>query len=98
MKCLLFWLPLFFVMVCCYSCSNDSVIESDVPSAEQCMDKAQEEEEEIQELITFVKMLNTNLAVEQVQTRGRFWNRIKRILIGDAYGYGWMGSTKWTSR
>lgn len=86
-KYLLLGLPLFFVMVYCYSCSNDVITESDVPSTEQCMNKAQEEE--IQELITFVETLNANLAVEQVQTRGRFWNRIKRMLIGDAYGYGW---------
>ena len=87
MKYLLFGIPLLFVMICCYSCSNDAVIESDIPSAEQCIDQAQEEE--IQELIAFVEMLNANLTAKQTQTRGRFWDRIKRILIGDAYGYGW---------
>lgn len=86
MKRLLFCLPLFLVMICFYSCSDEKE-NLDSQLMEQGTDKTQEAT--IQELIGFVETLNANLAIEQVQTRGRFWDRIRHILLGDAYGYGW---------
>lgn len=87
MERLLFCLSLSLVMICFYSCSDEKEIGLDTQLMQQDANKTQEEK--IQELIEFVETLNANLEVEQVQTRGRFWDRIRRILLGDAYGYGW---------
>lgn len=79
-------LSLFLITMFFHSCSDKK--EIDAPQyVEQSAEKSQYAE--IQELIEFIDMLNANLGIEHVQTRGRFWDRIRRILLGDAYGYGW---------
>lgn len=83
LKQFFFSASLFWVLICFSSCSNteDAVLEKQ--NSQQTLEKVQEAE--IQELITFIEMLNAN----QVQTRGRFWDRIKLFFIGDAWGWGY---------
>lgn len=83
MKQLLFCVSLFCVMICFYSCSNVEETVLEKQNIQQNLDKAQEDE--AQELVAFIKMLNAN----QIQTRGRFWDRIKLFFIGDAWGWGY---------
>ena len=79
-KQIVFCVSLLLVMNCFYSCSNSNDV---VINTQQNQEKTQDVE--IQELIDFIETLNAN----KIQTRGPFWNRIKRFLVGDAWGYGW---------
>lgn len=87
MKQFLICLSLLCVMVCFYSCSNEEVTEPVSTDIQQNADAVQKAE--MEELISFIEELNANIVTERIQTRGRFWDRIKRILLGDAYGWGW---------
>lgn len=73
--------------MCYYSCSDKDEVLLKAQQTQSNVDANQNAD--IQELIVFVETLNANLGIERVQTRGRFWDRIKRIILGDAYGYGW---------
>lgn len=79
-KQIVFCVSLLLVMNCFYYCSNSNDV---VINTQQNQEKTQDVE--IQELIDFIETLNAN----KIQTRGPFWNRIKRFLVGDAWGYGW---------
>lgn len=83
MKTVRTFLLLFCVMCAIHSCSKTE----DVILTEQKIDMSLEEnqEAEIQRLISFINTLNN----DQIQTRGRFWDRIKLFFIGDAWGFGY---------
>lgn len=79
---------LFFLSLCCVivlfdSCSEKEDIE--LNEQEVTPELSGEQEAEMQELISFIKVLNAN----HVQTRGRFWERIKLFFVGDAWGWGY---------
>ena len=69
-KQIVFCVSLLLVMNCFYSCSNSNDV---VINTQQNQEKTQDVE--IQELIDFIETLNAN----KIQTRGPFWNRIKRF-------------------
>lgn len=78
-----YFVSLLCVMICVNSCSEKEDVLLNPSEMNQSVDEAQESE--MKELISFIEVLNSN----QIQVRGRFWDRIKQILIGDAYGFGW---------
>lgn len=73
------------MMFCFYSCSERKDIVSSFDGQVIEMDSDETQEEKMQELISFVNILNAN----QVQTRGRFWDHLKLFFIGDAWGWGY---------